>query len=93
MEKKTSDSLLRILLSLGLLLGVFIIFIAGYSQGWNQAHTQLNKIDINSKYEFLCDSFNDGKKYNQEPCNYFYINATGNYCDDKIVCKNKLKED
>lgn len=67
------------------------IFVFGYTQGWNQAHTQLYRNNWESQYEFLCNPFYNGKNYNDTPCETFFINATGNYCDGKKVCENKLK--
>ena len=90
MGKKEINGNIKIILYMALFFGIFAVFMVGYSQGWNQSHIQLNKLDWESKYIFLCNSYHDGKGYDEEPCGIFYINATGNYCDGEIVCKNRF---
>jgi len=80
-----SSHILMVLISLS-------FFIYGFNSGFNSAHDQIELIEFESDYLFLCADFNDGRHYSQEPCEDFFINITGNYCNGEIVCQNTLKE-
>ena len=70
---------------------LFILFVFGYSQGWNNAIIQKEIISRNDDFIFKCNEFFDGKAWDQDNCKEFFINITGNYCDNKIVCENELR--